>query len=236
VRVKLQPAFVLHSRPYRDSSQILDVLTAEYGRLALVAKGSKRSRRGGSAGAILQPFIPLLVSFSGRSEMKTLVASEMASNPVTLGGERLFSAMYLNELMVRLLHHHDPHPALFLAYANTLRGLNDEACQLHTELRRFEFTLLCELGFGFELAWEGGSGEAVTEDGWYGFDPDHGLVHLASPANGQRAAFPGCDLKLMAAGEFGEPVKGTAKRLLRLALAQHLGEKPIKSRDLFRRR
>jgi DNA repair protein RecO (recombination protein O) len=61
-------------------------------------------------------------------------------------------------------------------------------------------------------------------------------VHLASPANGQRAAFPGCDLKLMAAGEFGEPVKGTAKRLLRLALAQHLGEKPIKSRDLFRRR
>jgi DNA repair protein RecO (recombination protein O) len=235
VRVKLQPAFVLHSRPYRDSSQILDVLTAEYGRLSLVAKGSKRSRRGGSVGAILQPFIPLLVSFSGRSEMKTLIASEMASISGSLGGERLFSAMYLNELMVRLLHHHDPHPALFLAYANTLRALSDEACQLHTELRRFEFTLLCELGFGFELAQEGGSGEAVTEDGWYGFDPDHGLVHLASPSNGQRAAFPGCDLRLMAGGEFGEPVKGTAKRLLRLALAQHLGDKPIKSRDLFRR-
>lgn len=235
MRVKLQPAFVLHSRPYRDSSQILDVLSAEYGRLTLVAKGSKRSRRGGTVGAILQPFIPLLVSFSGRSEMKTLVASEMASNPAKLRGERLFSAMYLNELMVRLLHPHDPHPALFLAYADTLRALNDEACQLHSLLRRFEFSLLCELGFGFALDQEGGSGDAVIDEGWYGFDSDHGLVYLASPSNGQRAAFPGRDLNLMAAGEFGDPVKRTAKRLLRLALAQHLGEKPIKSRELFRR-
>lgn len=235
MRVKLQPAFVLHSRPYRDSSQILDVLTAEYGRIALVAKGSRRSRRGGSAGAILQPFIPLLVSFSGRSEMKNLVASEMASNPVSLGGERLFSAMYLNELMVRLLHHHDPHPALFLAYADTLHALKDEACQLHAQLRRFEYTLLSELGFGFELAREGGSGEVVADDGWYGFDPDCGLVRLQSASNPQRAVFPGSDLNIMAAGEFGQPVKNTAKRLLRLALAQHLGDKPIKSRDLFRR-
>lgn len=236
MRVKLQPAFVLHSRPYRDSSQILDVLTAEYGRIALVAKGSRRTRRGGSAGAILQPFIPLLVSFSGRSEMKNLVASEMASSPVSLGGERLFSAMYLNELMVRLLHHHDPHPGLFLAYADILRALNEPTCELQSQLRRFEYTLLSELGFGFELAQEGGSGTAVTDDGWYGFDPDYGLVRLESPSNAQRAVFSGSDLNIMATGEFGDTVKNTAKRLLRLVLAQYLGDKPIKSRDLFRRR
>lgn len=233
MRVKLQPAFILHSRPYRDSSQILDVFTAEYGRLAMVAKGSRRRRRGGSAVAVLQPFIPLLLSFSGRSEMKTMTASEVASSPRTAVGARLFSGLYLNELLVRLLHRHDPHPTLFLAYGDALSALKDKQ-PVDEVLRHFEFTLLQELGFGFDLATDGMNGQALDADQWYRYDTDYGLVQQGQAASGL-PVFPGNELLVMASGEFGEPVKDTAKRLLRQALASHLGDKPLKSRDLFRR-
>ena len=234
MRIKLQPAFILHSRPYRDSSQILEVLTAQYGRLSLVAKGSRRKQRGGSGAAVLQPFIPLLLSFSGRAEMKTMTAVEMAGEPRTLSGTRLFSGLYLNELLVRLLHKHDSHPALFLAYDNALGDLKDGEV-VDKLLRCFEFTLLQELGFGFELGVDGATGEAVSADGWYRFDEEYGLVRQENATASQRPVFLGGELLIMAGGEFGESVKGTAKRLLRQALASQLGDKPLKSRDLFRR-
>lgn len=234
MRVKLQPAFILHSRPYRDSSQILDILTAEYGRITLVAKGSRRRQRGGSSAAVLQPFIPLLISFSGRSEMKTLTASEVAGSPRTPGGARLFSGLYLNELLVRLLHRHDPHPTLFLAYGDAISALKNDSA-VDEVLRQFEFTLLQELGFGFELSVDGGSGEAISAERWYRYDDEYGLVWEGAAAASGRPIYPGNDLLVMAGGEFGEPVKGTAKRLLRQALAGHLGDAPLKSRELFRR-
>jgi len=234
VRVKLQPAFILHSRPYRDSSQILDVLTAEYGRITVVAKGSRRRKRGGSSAAVLQPFIPLLLSFSGRSEMKTVTASEVAGSPRTPAGTRLFSGLYLNELLVRLLHRHDPHPELFLAYGDAINALKNDGA-VDEVLRRFELTLLQQLGFGFELSVEGTNGEAICTEHWYRYDSEYGLVREVAAAASGRPVFPGNDLLAMAAGEFGEPVKGTAKRLLRQALASHLGDTPLKSRDLFRR-
>ena len=234
MRIKLQPSFILHSRPYRDSSQILEVLTAQYGRLSLVAKGARRKQRGGSGAALLQPFIPLLLSFSGRAEMKTMTAVEMAGKPRTLSGARLFSGLYLNELLVRLLHRHDPHPALFLAYDNALGGLKN-GDPIDELLRYFELTLLQELGFGFELGVDGATGEAVLADSWYRFDEQSGLVRQDNAAGGQCPVFFGGELLTMAGGEFGDSVKGTAKRLFRQALAGHLGDKPLKSRDLFRR-
>ena len=232
MRVKLQPAFVLHSRPYRDSSQILDVLTAEHGRLSVVAKGSRRRRRGGHTGAILQPFLPLLLSFTGRAEMRTLTAVETAGRARTPPGPRLFSAFYLNELLVRLLHKHDPHPVLFLAYGDALSELCD-AHGMDEVLRRFELTLLRELGFGFDLAVDGDSGEVLEADKWYRFDAQYGLV-WEREVSVERSAYLGLDLLAMAAGSLGGPVKQTAKRLLRRALAEQLGDKPLKSRELFR--
>jgi hypothetical protein len=99
---------------------LLEVLSAEQGRISLVARGARRKIRGGSGSALLQPFVPLLLSFSGRTELKNLNASEAAGRPLPLLGERLFSGLYLNELLVRLLHRHDPHPQLFAAYGSTL--------------------------------------------------------------------------------------------------------------------
>jgi DNA repair protein RecO (recombination protein O) len=232
VHVKLQPAFVLHSRPYRDSSQILDVLTAEHGRLSIVAKGAKRRQRGGNSASILQPFFPLLLSFMGRSEMRNLTAVETAGQARAPRGSRLFSAFYLNELLVRLLHKHDPNPRLFLAYGDSLQGLCEDK-SVDVVLRSFELTLLRELGFGFDLTLDGHSGKKIVDGHWYRFDADYGLVreHETSP---ERPAYQGADLLAMAEGQFSGSVQQTAKRLLRRALAEQLGDKPLKSRDLFR--
>lgn len=233
MRVKLQPAYILHSRPYRDSSALLEAFTAEYGRVSLVAQGARRRSRGGSANALLQPFTPLLLSFSGRSELKTVTATEAAGNAFTLRGQRLFSAMYVNELLVRLLHRHDAHPQLFVLYGGTLEALLS-AGAIDDVLRHFEFSLLNELGYSFDLTVDGRSGHAIEPGGWYNFHPDFGLVSQLGTPDPAQPAFEGGDLLQMAGGQFGGEVRGTAKRLLRSVLATHLGGIPLKSRELFR--
>lgn len=233
MRVNLQPAYILHSRPYRDSSLLLEVLTAEQGRISLVARGARRKTRGGSGGALLQPFIPLLLSFSGRSELKNLTAREAAGRPLVLRGEWMFSGLYLNELLMRLLHRYDPHPRLFAAYAATIGALADDG-EIDGILRRFELTLLGELGYGFDLDRDGRSGDAVRTDAWYHYHADYGLVAAGPAVDPDRPAFKGADLLAMAAGDFGGAARPTARRLLRLVLALQLGDAPLHSRDLFR--
>ena len=215
---------------------MLEVLTAEYGRLSLVARGARRKARGGSSGsALLQPFIPLLLSFSGRAELKSLTAKEAAGKLHELRGERLFSAMYVNELLVRLLHRHDPHPQLFAAYTEALQALSRED-EVDTTLRHFEFKLLDELGYSFDLALDADSGERVQAHLWYHYIPDLGLVAKADATDPSRSAYAGADLIVMAGGQFGGSVRVAAKRLLRQALAGHLGDAPLRSRELFRTR
>ena len=234
MRVDLQPAYVLHGRPYRDTSLLLEAFTAEHGRISLVARGARRRSRGGSSGALLQPFIPLLLSFSGRAELKTLTATEAAAPAVPLGGDRLFSALYLNELLSRLLHRNDPHPELFAAYGEALQALA-AAGQLEAVLRRFEFRLLDELGYHLDCAVDGHSGEAVREECWYTYHADHGLVVRSGAGNPSQPAFSGADLLLIAAGQYEGEARHAARRLMRQVLAVHLGSAPLKSRELFRR-
>ena len=233
MRVNLQPAYILHSRPYRDTSALLDVFTAEHGRISLVARGARRQSRKGSKTALLQPFTPLLLSFSGRAELKTLTATEAAGVAFALRGDRMFSAMYVNELMVRLLHQNDPHPALFAAYGTALQSLADDEA-LDAVLRRFEITLLDELGYSFEFNVDGASGQPVCESRRYCYDPEYGLVALGEAADKPSAGYAGSDLLQMACGEYGGDVRFTAKRLLREVLAAHLGDMPLRSRELFR--
>jgi DNA repair protein RecO (recombination protein O) len=174
-----------------------------------------------------------LLSFSGRSELKTLTATEAVGKVLMLRGERMFTGMYVNELLVRLLHQHDAHPQLFAAYARTLQALAGNEV-VDTVLRHFEFTLLHELGYSFDLSVDGASGAAVREDLWYHYHPDFGMVASGDAIDQSRPAFAGSDLLTMAGGEFGGRVRLTAKRLLRQALATHLGDTPLRSRDLFR--
>ncbi len=233
MRVNLQPAYVMHSRPYRDSSALLDVFTAEYGRISLVARGTRRQSRRGSGAALLQPFNPLLLSFSGNSELKTLVATEPAQGVLVLRKERMFSGMYMNELLVRLLHRYDAHPVLFSAYDEALKSLAGTAA-VDTVLRRFELSLLDELGYSFDLGLDGVSGQAIQPTHWYRYDPEYGLVASGAVNDRHTTAFLGSDLLAMASGEWSGPVRLAAKGLLREALAVHLGDTPLRSRELFR--
>lgn len=233
MRVNLQPAYVLHSRPYRDTSALIEVFTAQYGRLTLVARGARRQSRKGSAGALLQSFVPLLLSFSGRSELKTLVAAEGAGSVFRLRGEKMFSGLYLNELLVRLLQRQDPNPTLFAAYSDALEGLTS-AASVSVILRRFEMTLLHELGYSLQLDVEGVNGAAVVPSQQYYFNPDHGLVPLAEGGRSSGPVYPGEQLLAMARDEWGGDTGQFAKRLLRQALAVHLGDEPLHSRALFR--
>jgi DNA repair protein RecO (recombination protein O) len=233
MRVNLQPAYVMHSRPYRDSSALLDVFTAEYGRISLVARGTRRQSRRGSGAALLQPFIPLLLSFSGRSELKTLVATEPAQGVSVLRGARMFSGMYINELLVRLLHRHDAHPVLFSAYDRTVKALAGSGV-VDTVLRRFEISLLDELGYSFAFGLDGATGQAVHPSLRYRYDPGYGLVACGTDHSQHTNTYLGSDLLAMASGDFAGSARLTAKRLLREALAVHLGDTPVHSRELFR--
>tara|TARA_R110002073_G_scaffold2998_12_gene20053 strand:+ start:4364 stop:5134 length:771 start_codon:yes stop_codon:yes gene_type:complete len=232
MRVNLQPAYIMHSRPYRDTSALLDVFTAEYGRISLVARGARRQSRRGSSAALLQPFIPLLLSFSGHSELKTLVALETPQRALSLRNERVFSGMYMNELLVRLLHRNDAHPALFSAYDQALQALSGDG-RVDTVLRRFEYRLLEELGYNFDLTADGASGLPVEPTRVYGYEPGVGLVAMISTGDSPRNVYSGSELLAMAAGDF-DTARAAAKRLLREALAEHLGAAPLRSRELFR--
>jgi DNA repair protein RecO (recombination protein O) len=214
VRVNLQPAYVIHSRPYRDSSALLDVFTAEYGRIGVVARGMRRQSRRGSSAALLQPFIPLLLSFSGRTELKTLVATESIAGGYSLCRERVFCGMYMNELLVRL------------------KALTDTSA-VDTVLRHFEYRLLDELGYSFDLAADGASGQPILPSRVYCYQPGLGLVESSGVAERVSATYGGSELLAMASGEFGGHARAAAKRLLREALAEHLGEAPLRSRELF---
>lgn len=232
MRVNLQPAYILHSRPYRDSSLLLEAFTAEHGRLSLVARGARRRARGGSAAALLQPFTPLLLSFGGRAELKTLAAAEPAGASSSLRGERLISGLYLNELLVRILHRNDAHPRLFAAYTEALAGLAAGGSQ-EAVLRLFELTLLGELGYSFDLGCDGASGEPVAAGDLYRYEPGCGMVRLAVAEAVPEGAYSGAQLLAMAAGELDGDARAACKRLLREALAEHLGDQPLRSRELF---
>jgi len=230
MRVNLQPGYVIHSRPYGDSSALLDVFTAEFGRVGLVAKGARKQTRKGSKAGLLQPFVPLLLSFAGRNELKTLRSVESAPGRVELGGGRLFSGLYVNELLIRLLHRDDPHPRLFAAYSDTVQQLA-HLQMVDVGLRLFEMRLLEELGYRLELTIEGVTGLPVIPEAFYHYQPGAGLVRRHP--DGPSSDLPGADLLAMARGEIGGHVRHTARTLMREALAVHLGEEPLKSRQLF---
>ncbi|PTQ72145.1 DNA repair protein RecO [Pseudomonas sp. GV071] len=218
-----QPAFILHSRAYRESSALVDFLTPQ-GRLRAVLRGAR-----GKAGTLARPFVPVEVEFRGRGELKNVGRLEAAGIPRWLHGEALFSGLYLNELILRLLPAEDPHPVLFEHYAATLEALAAGRA-LEPLLRAFEWRLLDELGYGFALA-EDLHGQPVVIGQLYRLLPDSGLepVHLLQPG-----LFQGAELLAMAEADWTAPgALAAAKRLMRQALAPHLGGRPLVSRELF---
>lgn len=228
-RVDLEAAYVLHVRPYRESSQLLEVLSRHQGRIGLVARGARRPRAPWRP--LLQPFRPLHLSWSGRGTLCTLRGAEPAAAPVTLGGAALMSGYYLNELLLAFTTRGDPHPELFAHYAAALAGL---AGTEHPEivLRRFEIALLAEVGYGLNAERDGLHGAPIEPSAFYDYLPESGPV----PSNGDRDSrwLTGASLQAIAAGQFRDAGDlRAAKRLLRLLLDYHLGDRPLQTRRVF---
>jgi DNA repair protein RecO (recombination protein O) len=221
-RVALEPAFLLAVRAYRETSSLIEAFTPAHGRVGLVARGSRSPRS--KLRGLLQPFQPLLLSWSEGGELATLAGAESAGPPLGLTGETVLSGWYLNELVLRLLARRDPHGALYEAYGRALGSLADGAAAAAT-LRRFELELLAELGYAVHLP------EDIAPEGWYGYDPEAGL-RAAEPGPG---AYRGASLRALAAGTLDtEESLSDARRLLRAALAPHLGTRPLRTPQVAR--
>lgn len=229
-RITLQSAYVLHTRPYRDTSLLVEIFSHDYGRLGLVARGVRTSKS--RYANLLQPFTPLLLSWSGRGELATLSGAEAAGVAPRLNGEMLLSGFYLNELLMRLLQRGDAHPVLFETYITSLASLADQAEQ-EPILRTFEHRLLREIGYGLILDHDVMSGEAIDPAARYHYLPDRGPVR--STGNEEDGILvQGKTLLAIAKDDYANTeIRQEAKRLMRAGLAVHLGERPLKSRELF---
>lgn len=233
-RVYLEPAFILHKQAFRNSSLLIDFFCLGYGRVRAVARGA----RGGKSRyrALLQAFQPLLVSFSGKGDVKTVVTVESNSIESDLTGERLLSGLYLNELITRILITNVEHRTLFQHYQEALDGLRSEA-DLAKVLRRFELGMLEELGYGINLEHDCSSHELIKADCYYLFTPDLGFESVSNEAAAARTSnnvYLGQHiLELKALTNSSKESRNAAKLILRTALHNHLGNKPIHSRELF---
>jgi DNA repair protein RecO (recombination protein O) len=222
-------ACVIHRRDYRNTSLLLELFTPDEGRVPAIAKGAKSGRA--TRAALLQPFTPLVVALRGRGEIKQLLQVEADGRAYTLTGERLYCGFYLNELLMRLLERRDPYPRLYVHYVETLQRLSSgempDQC-----LRNFEVDLLQELGYGMLLDHTADSGEAIQPERLYHYELEQGPMSQALASKEQQ--IHGRTLLCLHNRERLDGQSAVeAKRLLRRILAFYLGDKPLKSRELF---
>lgn len=226
-RVEFQQGYVLHARPYRETSLLLECFISDYGRISLVAKGVRQSKS--KMRGLLQPFVPLLISWVGKSELGTLTQVEHNGASHLLRNNQLLCAFYANELLLRLLHRDDPHPVLFTAYQDLLSNLALPITE-EVSLRVFEKRLLQELGYAFSLTEDCRTTEPIRTEHYYDFEPLLGLSKVSSEVS---SAISGASILALAKEELDQSHLGDAKRLMRKALGTLIGDKPLKSRELF---
>lgn len=231
-RINNEPGFILHTYPFKETSVVAEVFTRSHGRMALIARGARRPAS--ALRGLMQPFTPLLVSWFGKSELKTLHAAEWQGGLMAPQGRALMCGFYLNELLLRLLARGDAHELLYDRYVETLELLAGEACSTDYEriLRHFEKNLLSEIGYGATFDVDADDGTPIEPAVRYVFQPERGALR----ARGQ----PGCPVSGqtlidLAAGRFERPATLVeAKSLMRALINHTLGTKPLYTRQLLR--
>lgn len=227
----LEPAYILHTRHYRDTSLLIDIFTKEHGILTAISRGVRSAKS--PLKGLLQPFVPLLVSFSWKRELAILTHAEMNGSSHSLTSKYLFSGLYLNELLIKLLQRHDPHPELYQHYEDVLIELSTPD-NLEIPLRRFEKKLLIELGYGLNLMTNALTHERIMPDLSYEFLAQKGFTLDFHPHLSKAARFSGKSIIALAEENFNDPsLLPEMKQLLRSSIADLLGSKTLKSRDLF---
>ncbi len=220
LRVQFEPAYLLSRKAYKEESALIELFTQQHGLVRLVARGVRRKRS--SLGACLQPFQPLLVSWQAKTELGTLTAAELSSSPFILAGDRFLAGNYLNELLSRLLTHSESVQELFIHYAAAIAQLAHSDASMELILRVFEYELLEELGYS--LAQQ----EWLMED-YYQWHAEHGLIRTEQPGPIQGKHLYQIEQRQLT----DAAVLKAAKFLARQRLAPLLGERPLKSRDVW---
>lgn len=235
MRVELQPAYVLHRRPYRNTSAIIEVFSRDHGRVGLVARGLLNPRSRSGTQALLQPFNKVVLSWTGRGELRTLTQAESAANTDVRIISATASMFYLNELLMRLLQRDDPHVRLFTIYEASLKSLQtSKTTPQHDEfnLRVFEKNLLDELGYGLVLDCDA-AGEKIEADNEYRYIPELGPVANTPTLTGGVLLHGASLLALSNERIDSERAMRESKQLMRFVLRGYLGDRPLQSRMLY---
>jgi DNA repair protein RecO (recombination protein O) len=243
-RHEAQPAFVLHSYPFRETSLIVEVFTRNYGRVALVARGARRPRS--ALRGVLLAFQPLLLAWGGKGELRTLHKAEWQGGLARLTGRGLLCGFYLNELMLKLLARDDAHETLYATYQATLHALGNGGDHAIT-LRRFEQQFLKEAGYALTLDRDAVSGEAIRADCSYQYLIERGPVKftgVSAPAGTaagsgdyaeNRLELRGQTLLDMARDDYASPVtQQQSKALMRVLINHYLGNQTLNTRQLLK--
>jgi len=235
--VNTQIAYILHKRAYRETSSILELITKDYGRVALMSRGS-RGAKSRIAGNLLL-FTPLVVSWQGKGNLPYLKSIERADiKAPVLKQKSLLSAMYINELLMYLLHKDDVHEAIFEQYHHCLYSLENVG-NLEITLRKFEIKLLEALGFGLSLHTEADTGDTIRQDATYQYFLEHGPVICRNANDVSVPQISGACLQAVSNESFDYIAENSdylaeLKRLTRFVINHHLGHKKLKSRELFK--
>lgn len=235
MRVHQQSAFVLLNRPYSETSWIVEIVSRDYGRLALMAKGARRIKS--KLKGVLLPFQPVLLSWTGKGEIPTLTSSEIDQRNFNfieneLTGDALVCGFYCNELLINVLHRHDPHPKLFDQYHKTILALSTSQ-DLATTLRDFEQLVIKETGYEVSFEFEADGKTPIQAEHFYQFMPSKGFVNVAQ--TDAKAVQGKVVLSLLGTNDISLSAAEVSfgKHLMRDILRQTLGNKKIISRELF---
>ncbi len=230
---QLDQAYVLHSRSFRNTSLIVEIFTREHGKFSVVARGARQNKS--PFYSLLQPFTQLLMQWGGGGEMPTLYSAELNSKPSNLLNQQIYSGFYLNELLMHLLHRHDPHPALFDIYRLTLEKIRQDE-HVDVALRYFELDLLEQLGYGINLQHDTVTGKQVSDEERYTYLIEQGPVRNNDPDE-HGMLVSGKTLRHMLQRSLTDQAeRKEAKLLLRSILDHYLGYKPLKTRELLQSR
>lgn len=223
----LQLGYILRHWAYRETSLIVDVLTRDFGRLSLMAKGVRKPKS--KTAALLRPFQPLRLSYRGRAELKTLTHVEALAEACPLQGVALYCGFYVNELIGHFLHPFDPHPEVFHLYRSCLAELSEHS-EIERVLRNFELNLLLNVGYGLQLDFDSEHRKPVSAAKKYFFGVDSG------PVEAENGDITGHTLLALQNRKFEDPeTLFEAKKIMRRVIDFHLQGKPLKSRAVIGR-
>lgn len=229
--VNLEPCWVLHRRNYRETSYLVDFFSARYGRTSAIVRGARKRKHAMSG--LLEPFQPLSVSWRGRGELVTVTQLELSGTPYRFTGHVLWTGLYVNELLTRLLGPQEAATDLFASYGEVLHAI-DELPQPEAALRVFEKRLLTSIGYALQLDEEAQGGAGICAHRQYRYIAEVGATPISAQSPAAGVTISGEALLALADEQLAEVrVLRECKLLTRYVLRHYLGDKPLISRQLY---